>query len=343
MKKVFVLFIVLLLSISCAVQAKTKKNKNEKPVWLENPEKVYSPQLYLTAIGEGDSRQDAQNNAVANLSRIFESKIKADVTTTQRYRELTKNKKTSVEDEMNISKQVNVKSAQTLYNIKFADSYTDNLGRTYILAYLNRTETADIYTEKINANAKKIRYFIDLSDKTDDVLKKYAALNAASSIALVNKTLLEQLNIISPDAKDFLQLGYDFQNLKNHTAEAAKKITFFIKIENDENNKIGSIVESLLNDFGFNLAENGLLRVSGNVLFENTDLKRDDNFKFVRYNFQIKVEDNNGNTIVSLFEKGKEGHTTYLEARERAIRAIAKKIKKNFAKKLTAYFDGLIM
>ncbi|OQX70545.1 MAG: hypothetical protein B6D62_04535 [Candidatus Cloacimonas sp. 4484_275] len=310
MKKVVVIVIIVLLSISCVMQAKTGKNK--KPLWLENPEKVYSPQIYLVAIGEGDSRKDAENNAVANLSRIFESKVKADETTTQRYLELTRNKTTTIEDEFNVETRVNVKSEQTLYNIKFADSYTDNLGKTYVLAYIKRMETAEIYTEKINNNAEKIHYFIDLSEKTNDIIKQYAALNAASTIAAVNETLIEQLNIISPTAKEFLELNYEYQKLKNQAAEKAKNITFSVK-------------------------------VSGSILFENTDLKRDDDFKFVRYTFDLKVVDNNGDTIISLFEKGKEGHTTYLEARERAIRKIGKKIKKKFRKKLTAYFDGLVM
>ena len=341
MKKVVVIVIIVLLSISCVMQAKTGKNK--KPLWLENPEKVYSPQIYLVAIGEGDSRKDAENNAVANLSRIFESKVKADETTTQRYLELTRNKTTTIEDEFNVETRVNVKSEQTLYNIKFADSYTDNLGKTYVLAYIKRTETAEIYTEKINKNSERILHFIKLSENAKNIVKQYAALNAASAIASVNETLMAQLNIISPDATDFTELGYNDQKLKTETAEKAKKISFFIYIQNDENDKIKMIVESLLNDFGFKISEKGILKVTGNILFENTDLKRDDNFKFVRYNFQIKVEDNNGNTIVSLFEKGKEGHTTYLEARERAVRKIAAKIKKDFKKKLTAYFDGLVM
>lgn len=341
MKKVVVIVIIVLLSISCVMQAKTGKNK--KPLWLENPEKVYSPQIYLVAIGEGDSRKDAENNAVANLSRIFESKVKADETTTQRYLELTRNKTTTIEDEFNVETRVNVKSEQTLYNIKFADSYTDNLGKTYVLAYIKRMETAEIYTEKINNNAEKIHYFIDLSEKTNDIIKQYAALNAASTIAAVNETLIEQLNIISPTAKEFLELNYEYQKLKNQAAEKAKNITFSVTIQNDEKDKIKVIVESLLNDFGFNISTNGLLKVSGSILFENTDLKRDDDFKFVRYTFDLKVVDNNGDTIISLFEKGKEGHTTYLEAKERAIRKIGKKIKKKFRKKLTAYFDGLVM
>jgi len=343
MKKTIFILLVFFIVISCAVQAKSKKETSSRPVWMDNPKAKYSEQLYLTAIGEGDSRNDAENMAAANLSKIFESKIKAEETTKQRYRELTIDNKTTTEDDFDVNKNVNIKSEQTLYNIQFADSYTDNLGRVHALAYLKRFETGEIYEEKINKNAERIEYFSKQSKEASDILVKYAAMNAASVIALNNEILLDQLNIISPDTKEFLELKYNYQDIIKEAAELAKQVGFSINIQNDPDNKIRIAVESMLTDLGFIISENGVLNVESDVLFENTDLKRDDDFKFVRYNFNLKINDRAGNTIVSLFEKGKEGHTTYFEAQERAIRTIDKKIRKSLRKKLIAYFDGLVM
>ena len=64
---------LILIINACAVNAKSKKSP--KPKWLTNPKKVYPEQLYLTAIGEGDTRSDAENMAAANLSKIFEATI----------------------------------------------------------------------------------------------------------------------------------------------------------------------------------------------------------------------------------------------------------------------------
>jgi len=325
------------------MQAKSKKETNSRPVWLENPKAKYSELLYLTAIGEGDSRNGAENMAAANLSKIFESKIKAEDATRQRYRELTIDHKTTTEDDLTVDKNVNIRSEQTLYNIQFADSYTDDLGRIYALAFLKRFETGEIYEGKIDKNAERIEYFSKQSKEANGILIKYAALNAASVVALHNEILLEQLNIISPDTKEFLELNYNYNDLVKETAELAKQVGFSINIQNDPDHKIGIAVESMLTDLGFVISEKGILEVVSDVLFENTDLHRDDDFKFVRYNFNLKIIDKSGNIIVSLFEIGKEGHTTYFEAQERAIRTIDKKIKKNLKKKLIAYFDGLVM
>ena len=92
---------------------------------------------------------------------------------------------------------------------------------------------------------------------------------------------------------------------------------------------------------GFILGQNGVLKVEGEITFEPTSLNRKDGFKFVRYTLNLKLKDNQGNIIVALNEKGREGHTTTKEAKERCIRKIEKKLKKNFKKKLLKYFDSL--
>ena len=57
MKKTILLSIIIILILSCVAHA--KKRKGSKPEWLKNPKAVYSKAMYLTAIGEGDSRSDA--------------------------------------------------------------------------------------------------------------------------------------------------------------------------------------------------------------------------------------------------------------------------------------------
>ena len=341
MKKVLLVSILLTLLLSCAVQAKSKR-KNIKPEWLTNPKSLYPEQMYLTAIGEGDSRTDAEQNAAGNIAKIFESVVKTDETIRQRYQELITENDINYNDMTDIQKNVNIKSKQTLYNLQFGESFTDNIGKVHVLAYLNRTLTADIYEEKIMKNAERIKYYSSLSRNAKDRLYAYASINAAGTVALANETLLEQLKIISPGYEDFLELDYDHNEIMRKNSELAKEVKCKITIKNDKEKKISSILEEMLTEMGFVISDNALLFVSGFVKFENTDLKRKDGFKFVRYDFNVKISDRRGDVIVSDSEKGKEGHTTEFEAKERAIRTISKKINKKLRHKLTKYFDEMV-
>ncbi len=337
MKKIILFVFVAIILSNCAVNAKSKKSKI--PEWLQNPKKVYPDQLYLTAIGEGDTRADAENMATANLSKIFSSKVHSEENVNQRYMELTKSGKTDLTDYTSVNKNVKITSNQELFNIQFAQSYTDKNGIVHVLAYINRVQTSDIYQQKIGENAKKVRYFIKKS-KNAEPLKKYAYLSAAMVFAKKNKTLLDQLAIIDKDSIELLKLGYSLNDLTIMLSDAARNVDFTISVK-DETSRITPILEDILTDMGFILGDNGVLQIEGDVNFYPTNLKRKDGFKFVRYTLNIKVKDNKNNIIVALNEKGREGHVTVREAKERCIRKIEKKLKKKFKNKLIKYFDSL--
>ncbi len=338
MKRSILLILLAVLVLSCAAHAKKKKSK--APKWMENPKAVYAEQMYLSAIGEADSRQQAENMAAGNLAKIFESKVKTDETVLQRYMELTKGDESSYEEQTDVTKNVNIQAEQTLFNIQFAESYTNDMGRVFVLAYLNRMKTGEIYEEKINRNTEKINYFDKECDDSKNIMFKYAAMSAASTVSLNNEVLLEQLGIIFPTSREMLEINYNHNDIMKKTAKIAKQISFTTDIKNDDENKVTILVEELMNDLGFVLSDENLLAIQGEVTFEDTDLKREQ--KFVRYELQLKVIDPNGVTIVTLDEKGREGHVSYTEAQARAVRTIEKKIKKQLKKKLIAYFDGLV-
>jgi len=342
MKKTIIFLTIAVLTISCAAQAKSKKGKNKEPEWLTNPKSVYPEQLYLTAIGEGDSRSEAENYAAGNLSKIFEVKVDTDETFIQRYEELTRNEKTDFTESSDVTKKVNLQSGQTFYNLQFSESYTDKLGRVYVLAYLNRFKTGELYEEKINQNQEKISYYLDENEQTEDPLIKYAALTAAETFSTQNEILLEQLDIISPETKEFLELNYNHNEIVKQTSNAAHNIKFRTEIEGDKENKIGILIENLFTELGFVASQDNLLLIEGSVNFEETDLGRDDNYIFVRYDLQLTVKDTTGNVIAALTEKGREGHATFLEAKERCIRTINKKIENSLKKTIINYFNKLI-
>ncbi len=297
--------------------------------------------MYLTAIGEGDSRSDAENMAAGKLARIFESNIKAEETVNQRYMELTKNNKTSIEEQTDVTKNVNIQSQQTLFNIQHGESYTDDVGQVHAIAYLNRMKTAEIYENKINKNTGRIDYFLGIANKSADPILKYAAISAASAVSSINESLLAQLTIIFPSAIDMLEINYSHDKIVKDAKAAAAAVSCKIEIQNDEENKITILLEELINELGFVLSKENVLLIDGNILLEKTDLKRD--LEFIRYELQINVTDNNDNVIVSMSEKGREGHVSATEAKARAIRTLAKQINKQLKKKLITYLDGMVL
>ncbi len=339
MKNTIVIILVMVIISACATAS---QKADAPPEWLNNPYATYPEQLYLASIGSGDSRAQAERNAAAKLAQIFETSVSVDETHRQRYKEITGSELMSFEDEFSMDRSVRLEAEQTLINITYADSYRDNMGKVHVLAYIHRMRTADIYENKIAENADKVNQLIAQSNNSGNQLIKYAAMNAAQAVANSNQILIDQLSIISPDSKEFLNLNYNMNSINQRVGELARDITFEIEIENDDNNQISILLSDMLNELGFMITTHGMLLIDGKIDFEETDLGRADGVVFVRYDLQLRVIDDYGNIIISMNERGREGHNNFREARQRCLRTIQQKIDQALQNRLISYFDNLV-
>ncbi|MEW5800003.1 MAG: LPP20 family lipoprotein [Bacteroidota bacterium] len=313
----------------------------EKPSWIDTPQDKYPSSQFLTAIGTGDTRKAAENSAAANLSQIFQSSIKAEQTVNERYKELfTAPNQSTFEGESNVTKNITISTDQTLYNIQYPESYTDNMGRTYVLAVLERQPTAEIYKKKLEENEQQMVRYIEQYDASKDPIARYASINAASVFSSINESLRQQLVIIHPGAVHKPISGYDAVKVQQLLSDARKNLPFSIALTGDSDGRAAAIVKEMLSEMGFVTAEKGAITITGDVSFQEIDLKRPE--KYVRWSYKFSVVDPSGASIVSLNENGREGHMTYDEAVNRALRTMKQKIKTNFGKEINKYFDRMV-
>lgn len=345
-RKLFTLLLSLsLLVLAGASTASAKKVKNNKPKWVDNPVSVYPESQYISALGAGDTRQAAESNATGNLTKRFKVKIDVDETMTRRYQALT-NMAGSMDESLSEEELKNIKSSssETLMDVQFSESYTDDMGRVNLVAYLDRRKTGDLYSERLDNNFAKIRQFLEKGQALSDLPTQYAYYNAAFAVSQINENMIAQLDIISPSHKNRLIADDDIRyiavsDLLNKTAA---KIGFKVNISGDDDEKITVQVQQAISQLGFQLSPDPILSVNGTVAYELLDLKRD-NLVFVGWQLDLKLTDNTGKVLISLVERGREGGLDEATARRNAVKQMAKIIKKRFQKDLTNYFDRLIM
>jgi len=307
------------------------------PDWVANPKSVYPESQYLVAIGEGDTRRAAENSAAANLSRIFEAHIESDERLLDQSRETGK----SFERTTDFTADINILSAQTLYNIQHAEAWQDNKGRVHAVAYLDRRETAAIYRDKIDEQTTRVHFLLANAEQTGDLLKKYATLRAANRHAAEAKYLLRQLKVIHPRSVPGATPGYTENNIRKALAETAKQIRVQIKVEGDDGQRMTSVLEELITRYGFVVGTPAVLKIDGRVAVNDTGQRTAD-LVFVRYELVVQIKDTVGTMLVSVNEKGREGHVSLSEARVRSFRTLETAIKAGGAQRLDAYFDALV-
>jgi len=335
-------FCVFCAFLAVTLLCRVSEGQAAKPEWIDNPEKSYPNSQYMTALGSGDSRKEAENSAASNLSKIFQSKIKSEETVNARYQELMKSSNQStLESQTNINNNISVSSEQTLFNVRYPESYTDNLGRAYVLGVIEREPTAAIYKSKMDDNNALIGSFVKRYMALDDPIKKYANISAALVTANVNATLGQQIEIIMPGTPTQSDTAYSLDRIAALCTDAQKKIPFAINISGTQKEDVTGFFADMLSGLGFSVADRGVLTVKGNESVEPINLKTDQ--KFVRWSYDVSVLDGSGTAIISLSENGREAHITQEEAVARALRTMRDKIKSDFAKKINGYFDNLLV
>ncbi|MBN2163496.1 MAG: LPP20 family lipoprotein [Pontiellaceae bacterium] len=308
----------------------------QAPDWVNNPKSLYPEKQFLVALGEGDTRQSAENAAAANLSRIFESHIQSDERVVDRV----------VESEVDfirntdLTTDINIQSSQTLINIQHAEAWKDETGRYHAVAYLNRRETAQIYREQIEETTQQIEKLLNETTGTGNALRQYALFRSSLRYARENDILLRQLKIIHSSSASASAPSYSLKEIENATAESAHRIHVSIQLSGDPDGKMTNSVKQLITRYGFVVGSPADLILTGAVSLEDTG-KRVDGLAFFRYNLAIQIADAQNAVLVSINDTGREAVTDPAEAPVRCHRTMERTLKSAGVNSLDAYFDKL--
>lgn len=307
------------------------------PDWVKNPKLVYPENQYLVSVGEGDTRRGAENAASANLARIFEAHIESD----ERLLDQTRESGKRFERTTHFTADINILSSQTLFNIQHAEAWQDDQGRVHAIAYLDRRKTATIYRDKVDEQTRRIHFLIAQSEQSHDLLKQYATLRAAVHHMEENKILLRQLKVIHPPSIPSSTPDYPENTIRKSLADTAKQIRVQISVGGDDAHRMRIILEELITHYGFVIGTPSVLEITGKVDVADTGQRTAD-LVFVRYTLALQVKDAEESILISINEKGREGHISLNEARIRSFRTLENMIHPKGSHRLDTYFDSLI-
>ena len=84
MKTIFKIILILMLvqfwQCSYAQKSIKVQKGKEKPEWVNNPYAFYSERQYFVGVGNGDTRDAAEKNAIGQIAKIFKTDIQVDET-----------------------------------------------------------------------------------------------------------------------------------------------------------------------------------------------------------------------------------------------------------------------
>lgn len=342
LKYLFILMAALMFfgCVSAPESTGGGSNSTKRPSWMDNLGETYPDDQFLAVIGEGDSLQKAKANAASDVSLIFQNKISVDNTMESRFEELmSSGVLQSVSESTTMTENINQQSNQELTNMKYGESWVDDMGKTYVVGYIDRMETGQIYKVRIEDQARVVGHLIGRAGNQETLLGRYAFLDAAFAVAMANEVQIAQLDIINAGIKRTIHLGYNLGNLKADRADLAMNMTFQVRVNGDVEGRIEPLINGVLTDMGFGIS-NGPLQIRGDFSMDKVDRGND----FVNYKWYLSLNlvDDRGIPVVSFEADTISAGMSDSAAISRTYKDVEKEIQRQFSSQLNGYFDSFI-
>lgn len=325
---------LLLLMAALSACGSTSKT-SQIPNWIDNPNSVYPDSKWLTAVGSGTSNQDAQNKALGNLARIFESNITVDQTLMTSYSDVVSsvdpNKDWKKTQELLSSTQIS--ADQSLINTRILETYSSAEGTTYALAGIERRPTGMMYSQEITSNEMLMAELNRSKNGTQDPLKKLGFLKQASILAEVNSQLASRRKVIMNNAIGDPLGAEERQNINAEIIDLKSQVVIRMTPAPGMDADILTAIQNAFQAEGFSIGkENAILEAKPTFETTKMTMGRED-AEFAKWTVKVDVTDlRNGNKLESFIVEDRDGAINFDEAIIRSKIQARKVIKAEFPK-----------
>ncbi len=308
---------------------------------FSDPGSVYPNEDYIYAIGQGDSRREAENNAMAGLSRMFSSDVKVDSQARQQYTELISEGENLSKMEREMVQTVDVSSEQELLGIDFSPSYTNEMGQVKIVAYMDRTKAGRLYKDLVEKNNSKVNRLVGLSQEASSTAREYAYVYSAGVVSRNNDIYLQQLEIINPAMAAAAQPQYTSADIMEMRNRLQEEMVFTVEIEGDTEGKFTELVKQELGKRQFSTGDTGIMSIQGSVQIKPAELNQ--KYYNVEWVMNLSLVDNEGQSVATYQKINKESGISESQVKLLAEKTIEEVLIDEFMPKIFDYFHSLVI
>jgi len=304
--------------------------------WVEGSSHKYPSGLYLTGVGIGDERQKAEDNARAEIAKVFYSHIDASTKISQEYLQSVSGTTTRESGRMSVQDILEVSTHKVLSGVRIAEIYHESKPSNafFALAVLDREQSMVILQNKINSLDQDIQTQLARAGRLNDRLLKIKELKAALETHLLRQAYDTELVIVNPTGQGIAP-PVAFVDIKNRLTDIlTKEFHIRLEVKGDRAQDLQEALADALTQEGFSLSganEKANVLVKGSI--EIKPLKQtSEQWKYVRWKTVFDLVDLKDDSVFgSISDTGREGHLSLPQAQDRALL----KIKKNLLPKVS--------
>jgi hypothetical protein len=172
------------------------------PDWVNGSSKKYPSAMYLTGVGNADTRQAAEDRAYAAISKIFAAEINSKTQEWEKYLQSDSKGRSEDSRQINIEQTTQVSTKKVLENVSIAETWMDESKAVYYaLAVMDRQHATSSLRDHITSLDLQIEERLKQVRQSGDKLKTVRGYHSAVEDLLLREVYNTELRVVSPTGK----------------------------------------------------------------------------------------------------------------------------------------------
>lgn len=313
-----------------------------RPAWVDGESRRFPSGAYLTGVGYGADRPEAEDQARAAIAKIFTSHVESSNRTYQQIFESSAGGKSHSAQNINFEEITRVSTQKVLSGARIVHVYRDSSATPeyYALAVVDRSHAADILREKIVEMDRQIEQSLRESQVRTDKLTQIKLLHNCIELHALRQAYNAELRIVDLGGQG-IAAEMNISEIKARlTGVLLKDFLIALSVQGSRADEVRQSLVEALNSKGFAVSEqidNASVLARGRV-----DIKPmpqgSGPWKFVRWNAYFDLVDRSGGAVFGSVQKtGKSGHLTTAQAEDRAVKSIRQSLAAEISEDLSSY------
>jgi hypothetical protein len=211
---------------------------------------------YLCGLGSGTSQRAADNDARAELGRIFESHVQAVVKSFDSAASVISSKTGEAWIEASSVSQMSLVSTDKQVSMsEIADRWADGKGTFYTLAVIDRAKASTALREQIQAKDAEVGANLNAAKASQDKLQRLKALKKAVIAFVHRETMNSDLRVVRTDGRG-IPSPYKMADLTALLEEAAGNLSFGLALAGAAAEDLRGCLEEALTNRGYQINAN---------------------------------------------------------------------------------------
>jgi len=314
------------------------------PDWVHGPSRRYPKEQYLTAVGSGESRGSAEENARGELARTFRADIDSRVSAYEKYFQVRGGGKDQMTDEASLASLTTVSTKMVIEGSEIAEVFRQKkTGQYFALVTLDRAKTARILRDRVLRLDEEIAALQRRADGTEDKLAKLRYLKRSIPKFVFRDASDSQLRIVDlrgggiPGRANADEVKSQIDRL------LATDIAIGVSVKGASADELRASVLKELSRLGLPVAPGTPgrafdLRLDIHSTFEAA--KRTKDFFDTRWAVSSRLLDRTGKELKTVVREVKGGYVDRAQAERLVLAEVKEKVPRALAKQVDDYLLG---